>query len=749
MKIFENKLRRPVNALSVYLYFSQNKALLYPPLCHMKNILAILCIASSVLVHAQDIRLQGAWGELIAPPMDAQQRNAWLDTITRWRTLQKQKINYTDTGYKRPELSWTKKTFMYVQMMAHDRYFYDPVSRKYTVDRYLRDLTKRYGGIDAVLIWPTYPNIGADNRNQFDLVAAMPGGKEGIRQMIQAFHRRGVKVFFPIMIWDRGTRPIDEAMAFALIKEMKELGADGMNGDTMNGVTEDFRKACDSLHYPIALQPEINLSDLKMLQWNTMSWGYYWLTWDTLRFGYTPAVSLYKWMEPKHQVSLTDRWAIDKTDDLQYAFFNGIGYNTWENVWGIWNEIPERFAETIRRIRTIYQQFPDAWSSDAWEPHIPVLQNGVFASGFPEGKAIVYTFVNRDSGNKNGAQITLENKPSSHYYDLWNGVEIIPVAKNNEATLSFSIEGNGFGAILVTEEKKEDAPFLSFLQQMKRFAKQPLAVYSTSWKPLQQSITAITSTMPALHNPDGMLLIPEAKNYVFKSEGVMIEGNSLPDAVGVQYPWQTHAQRSQTHTMNIPSFYVDEYPVTNKQFKQFLVAAKYHPKDDYNFLKDWRNGNYPTGWDDKPVTWVSPEDAQAYAAWAGKRLPHEWEWQYAAQGTDGRTYPWGSQYDSTKLLPADTARMMREPTAVTLFSKSASPFGVQDMVGNVWQWTDEYSDEHTRAAIVKGGSYYHAQTSGWYFPQAQEVYKYGKYLLMSPGMDRAGTIGFRCVKDGK
>ena len=80
-------------------------------------------------------------------------------------------------------------------------------------------------------------------------------------------------------------------------------------------------------------------------------------------------------------------------------------------------------------------------------------------------------------------------------------------------------------------------------------------------------------------------------------------------------------------------FYIDRYPVTNADFKKFLDAAQYHPQDSHNFLKDWRNGSYPEGWANKPVTWVSLEDARAYAAWAGKRLPHEWEWQYAAQGT--------------------------------------------------------------------------------------------------------------------
>ena len=62
-----------------------------------------------------------------------------------------------------------------------------------------------------------------------------------------------------------------------------------------------------------------------------------------------------------------------------------------------------------------------------------------------------------------------------------------------------------------------------------------------------------------------------------------------------------------------------------------------------------------------------------------------------------------------------------------------------DMVGNVWQWTDEFVDEHTRAAVLRGGSYYQPQTSHWYFPQAHRLDQHGKYLLMAPCKDRAGT----------
>src|SRR5262249_23542421 len=149
----------------------------------------------------------------------------------------------------------------------------------------------------------------------------------------------------------------------------------------------------------------------------------------------------------------------------------------------------------------------------------------------------------------------------------------------------------------------------------------------------------------------------------------------------------------------------------------FVETTRYQPRDAHNFLRDWKNGTYPDGWAEKPVTWVSLEDGRAYATWAGKRLPHEWEWQYAAQATDGRTYPWGNEWDASAVPLPDKGRDMRAPTNVDAFPKGTSPFGILDMVGNVWQWTDEFADEHTRAAVLKGGNYYQPRGSLWYFPE--------------------------------
>lgn len=705
--------------------------------------LSIFCLVLFFIAgsYAQQPSFQGWSKELFAGPLDTSGHTEWLKQMKEWRNKEKVRSGYNGTEYLRPQFGWIHKTFIYAQMMAHDRYFYDAVTRKYTVDRYLDDLQKRYGGLDAVLIWPTYPNIGIDDRNQYDLVADMPGGLAGVKQMIIDFKKRGVRVFFPVMIWDHGTRKISLSMPAALINEMKLLGADGLNGDTMTGVTEDFRNASDSIDYPVALEPEQGIVDLKMVEWNTLSWGY---------FGehtYVPGVSVYKWLEPRHQVNVTNRWAVDKTDDLQNSFFNGIGYNSWENIWGVWNEVPDRYAAIIRRMALIYRQFPTVWSSAEWEPHIPVLQKGIFSSRFPGLDKTVFTFINRDSTDKQGNQFQLPYQEGTKYFDLWNGAELKPIKKDSIITLAFDVEALGYGAVVAIKEYSLDTFFYQHLTAMHTLAKKRVNSFSVAWKPLSQQLVEAGKTKPAATAPKEMVLISAIKNYSFESIGVMIEGDELPNAVGMHHPWEQHPARSQKHSLDIVSFYMDKYPVTNQQYKKFINAVGYWPKDDHNFLKDWKNKMYPRGWDMKPVTWVSIEDARAYATWAGKRLPHEWEWQYAAQGNDNRLYPWGNHLDSLRMPPSDSGNTMRAATNVNAYPKGESIFGVADMTGNVWQWTDEYTDEHTRCAILKGGGYYRPLTSMWYFPRAYEVNKYGKYLLMAPSLDRSATIGFRCVMD--
>jgi gamma-glutamyl hercynylcysteine S-oxide synthase len=230
--------------------------------------------AKNQLIPAPEcLTMRGAWqGGPTACTASAHQD--WLKDITHWRSERRIRIGYDGARYENPALQWAQSSFIQPQMMVQDRYFYDPVAGRYTVDRYLDDLQARYGGIDSVLIWPTYPNMGIDNRNQHDMIRSMPGGVEGVKKMIADFHRRGVRVLFPMMMWDEGTRDPGKPWPVAIAELMKELGADGINGDTQDGVPLAFSLAADRAGHPLVFEPEGGPSD-EALAWNLMTWGQY------------------------------------------------------------------------------------------------------------------------------------------------------------------------------------------------------------------------------------------------------------------------------------------------------------------------------------------------------------------------------------------------------------------------------------------------------------------------------------------
>ena len=678
---------------------------------------------------------------MLAGPENSADTAAWLAGLKTWRKERLTRLRYDGSVYERPELSWTQHVFSQVQMLIWDRTLYDPEKGAYTVDRFLADVEGRMGPIDAVLIWPLYPNIGVDDRNQFDLVRDMPGGIAGVRNMVDEFHRHGVKVLFPTLAWDTGTRDEGAPVGKALAELMKQIDADGVNFDTLEDVPPSFHAAANEAKHPLALEPQFSIRD-ESLAWSTISWND-WVTWEDIPYPFVPMVNQAKWLEPRHMINVTDRFTRDKTNSLQHAFFNGVGYATLENLWGFWYGMTPHDAEAVRRFTRIERAFAENLVSADWEPHVPTLQAGVFASEFPGEKQTLWTIVNRNGYDVEGDQLRIPHREGMHYYDVWRGFEVHPAIKGNEATINLNIESLGFGAVLATQDA---SPSDSLKELFKlNISERPLAAFMRTWTPLPQTMLKISATKPVADAPSGMVRIPEG-NFEFKVRGIEIEGGNDP-GVDVQYPGEFSPRRFHRERMHLKSFFIDRTPVTNAEFKKFMDAANYHPPDDHNFLKHWSNGNYPDGAGNEPVTWISIEDARAYAAWAGKRLPHDWEWQYAAQGTDGRLYPWGNEWNAQALPPPDHGRTMRAPTNVDAFPAGASPFGVLDMEGNVSQWTDEFRDDHTRAAILRGGAFYQPRGSIWYFPQTYRLDEHEKFLLMSPGRDRAGTIGFRCVVD--
>ncbi len=191
----------------------------------------------------------------------------------------------------------------------------------------------------------------------------------------------------------------------------------------------------------------------------------------------------------------------------------------------------------------------------------------------------------------------------------------------------------------------------------------------------------------------------------------------------------------------------EKYTVTNAMFYDFMKASGYQPKNKANFLKHWENGCYKAGEEDLPVVNISQEDAEAYAAFYGKRLPTEEEWQYLAAGPKHLRFPWGNEKKyancnvyGTELLPVDS-----HPEGV-------SPFGLYNMCGNVWEFTDKTQCDGNcdhYFLTLRGGSYYTAPDY-WHVECGAVANDYHlKVHRLGDAMDRYETVGFRCVKDGE
>ena len=132
------------------------------------------------------------------------------------------------------------------------------------------------------------------------------------------------------------------------------------------------------------------------------------------------------------------------------------------------------------------------------------------------------------------------------------------------------------------------------------------------------------------------------------------------------------------HPVSLQAFWLDRTEVTNAQFFQFARAAGFRPRPA--LLKEAQ------GKEQHPVVHVTWEDAVAYCRWAGKRLPTEAEWEYAARGTDGRRYPWGDTWDPGRArFEGNSGGQTTAP--VGSYPAGAFPFGVLDLAGNVWEWT--------------------------------------------------------------
>lgn len=206
---------------------------------------------------------------------------------------------------------------------------------------------------------------------------------------------------------------------------------------------------------------------------------------------------------------------------------------------------------------------------------------------------------------------------------------------------------------------------------------------------------------------------PPPEGMVFVPPGEFLLGSPDPEAP---------ADEGVLREAFLPGFYIDQHEVTHLQYKAFDPTHE-----------------VPTGKEQYPVTGLSLEEARAYAAGVGKRLPTAAEWEKAARGTDGRAYPWGNEFKEGLANVGYKDGLV----AVGSFPEGASPYGALDMTGNAWEWVETpyvqkglFGDPVYATEIIKGGGYSYAPFQG------RACYN---------GFEGIGgtcnDVGFRCVQD--
>jgi formylglycine-generating enzyme required for sulfatase activity len=243
------------------------------------------------------------------------------------------------------------------------------------------------------------------------------------------------------------------------------------------------------------------------------------------------------------------------------------------------------------------------------------------------------------------------------------------------------------------------------------------------------TVTAVTSVetraateepKPSPPPPDGMVYVPGGTFQMGRKGGDEFE--------------------QPAHEVTVAPFYMDQREVTCAAYAKFLQETNSRPAPP-----GWSNNKPPAGNELLPMTGVSWSDANAYAQWAGKRLPTEEEWEFAARGNTGSIYPWGNEWKPNCANAATTAA--GKMVQVGSYTDGKSPFGVLDMVGNAWEWTASKLKPYPGGKLpplpdqdlrVIRGNFWRANQN-----QATTTYRRGY-----PAVNEDYTnTGFRCVKD--
>lgn len=671
------------------------------------------------------------------------------------------------TASARPEVAWNRRAPIQTFFFPYDPNVYDAAGGGYRTEAFLDEGLREFGGYDQLVLWQPYPRMGIDSRNQLDFWQDLPGGTAAVRKnVVEPARARGVSCLVNYIPWDHGSARTAEGDARPMADLVAELGADGLYGDTMPGMERPFADALAAQGSGLILESEHN-PPLAFLRWQQSMWSQ-----DTKPAPLAPLV--HHWADAGTMIRIVERTATDRSRLIALSLFFGHGFVVWENVFGWWNPMNAADRARLRRVAPLLRDYADVFADRDWVPLERRLVPGVYGNRFSDGDRTLVTLLNTNEHAVDAARVPVGAVDGRRVFDLYHASELQPTlarVSGEDAEVVTRLEPGGCGCVLV-QGRDQAAP--TFAPQTQGLSKrrdrkhrgrvvagnanfeEPLLVVDTPWRRPVTPEMCLPRPAPQAPphpaddtDPQGMARVP-AGRFVMLVEhlGKHDEGSCYGDPVeyGYEHPPQLFW---------MGEVLIDRTEVTNAHYHAFLQATGYRPADLARFLDHWdkpdadapRTWHPPEPLGDHPVVWVDLDDARAYAAWAGKRLPTEPEWQLAAQGRDGRRWPWGDAFDPDKCNHRTDAT-----TPVDAFPDAASPYGCLDMAGNVWEWTEsERHNGHLRYAILRSGSHFVIdgdwQGIGWHTASgAQPANAHQKMLLCGPSLDRCATVGFRCAK---
>ncbi len=707
--------------------------------------------------------------------------------------------HFDNSLFERKDLQWVRHAYVSHIMMNWDKDYYDASDKQFHLAEFLAKGKQLFGGDDFICLWPTWPTLGLDQRNQFDLFKDLPGGFPGLAAMAKESRSKGTRLFVCYNPWDESTRTENHFEGISNL--IAGTSADGVVLDTKGESSKELQAAADKVKPGVIMYSE-GMAIPKYMPGIVSGRVHNALY-------YPPMLNLNKLIKPEFAIfRVAEVFKEPIQREFALAFFNG--YGTEMNIMAPgkpgW---VDRQYEYLGRTTRILRENTNNFVAHGFIPLLETSAENIWVNEWALPEKTLYTIYSLHPEGYKDNLFTVTPRPGSHFVDLWHHRLLEPVQKkgawwiesetqafdkkwlgtNNEgevdciAQLPTLIRANRDGDILTISTPEEGdeirvwagkpaydtkpvvlKPGTQQLALSKNFGRFEgdfiiqlmnkgilMDEYIVSLIPGEpRRISFVAKTKPAGIIPNGMVTIPAGRFHFVPTHG---------DAF-IPYPGQ-----DVDSSFSMPEMYMDQFPVTNHQYQKFIKASGYRPSDTANYLKHWRKGVIPDGEENYPVVYISYEDAKAYAAWAGKRLPTEIEWQYAAQTTNGNEWPWKQANPVTRKEQVITSTLTVSALegidssvcnlgngklyAVGKYPKGANSYGLQDLTGCVWQLTnDEYITGNYRYIMLKGGSYFKPSSSWWYVQGGPRELPYRQFLLrVSQGFERNATVGFRCVKD--